>query len=86
MPTESLHVRCRFFARYAEILGTEELTLTLPRESIVLDAVRRVREELPHGARIPQRPLVAVNREHALADRPLADGDELAFLPPLAGG
>ncbi|HKI96727.1 MAG TPA: MoaD/ThiS family protein [Gemmatimonadales bacterium] len=86
MPTESLHVRCRFFARYAELLGTEEVALTLPGRSIVRDAVRRVRQELPHGERIPERPLVAVNREHALADRPLANGDELAFLPPLAGG
>ncbi len=86
MPTDSLHVRCRFFARYAELLGTEELALTLPGESIVRDAVRRVRNELPHGELIPEHPLVAVNREHALADRSLADGDELAFLPPLAGG
>ena len=86
MPIESLHVRCRFFARYAELLGTEEVQLTLPEQSIVRDAVRRVRQELQHGGRIPERPLVAVNREHALSDRPLVDGDELAFLPPLAGG
>jgi molybdopterin converting factor small subunit len=27
-----------------------------------------------------------VNTEHAPGSRPLSDGDELALLPPLAGG
>jgi molybdopterin converting factor small subunit len=30
--------------------------------------------------------MVAVNREHARSDRVLTEGDEVAFLPPLAGG
>jgi molybdopterin synthase sulfur carrier subunit len=35
---------------------------------------------LPTGVR------VAVNQSFASADMPLADGDELAFLPPISGG
>lgn len=35
---------------------------------------------LPTGVR------VAINRSFAAADTPLADGDELAFLPPISGG
>jgi molybdopterin converting factor small subunit len=35
---------------------------------------------LPVGVR------VAVNQAFASADMPLADGDELAFLPPISGG
>jgi molybdopterin synthase sulfur carrier subunit len=29
---------------------------------------------------------VAINQQFASADTPLADGDELAFLPPISGG
>ncbi len=35
---------------------------------------------LPHGLR------VAINQAFAEADTSLADGDELAFLPPISGG
>ncbi len=35
---------------------------------------------LPEGIR------VAINQAFAAADTPLADGDELAFLPPISGG
>lgn len=79
-------VTVRTFARYAELLGCEEITLALPEGATVQDAVERVRTSVPNGVALPARPLAAVNREHVLADAPLADGDELALLPPLAGG
>ena len=82
----SLTVRCRLLARYAEIAGQEEVTLELPRPSTVLDAVRFLRARIPNGSLLPERPLVAVNLEHALATAQLNDGDELALLPPIAGG
>ena len=41
---------------------------------------------LPGGAELPARPLCARNLAHVGADAALADGDELAVLPPLAGG
>ena len=37
-------------------------------------------DDLPDGLR------VAINQAFAAADTPLADGDELAFLPPISGG
>jgi molybdopterin converting factor small subunit len=79
-------VTVRAFARYADLLGCEEITLALPEGATVGDAVERVRTSLPNGGVLPERPLAAVNLEHVLADAPLADGDELALLPPLAGG
>lgn len=82
----SLTVRCRLLARYAEIIGQGEVTLELPRPSTVLDAVRCLRARVPNGSLLPERPLVAVNLEHALHTAILNDGDELALLPPIAGG
>lgn len=83
---ERIRVRCRLFARYAEVVGAEAVTLDLPPDSVVADAVERLRSELPRGDLLPARPMVAVNLEHVLPDRRLEDGDELALLPPLAGG
>lgn len=85
--TATLKVRCRFFARYQELLGREHLEIEIPAGASVSDAVGALRQSLGAMAtQLPKRPLVAVNRVHALYDRELADGDELALLPPLAGG
>ncbi|HEX9729839.1 MAG TPA: MoaD/ThiS family protein [Gemmatimonadales bacterium] len=81
-----LRIRCRLFARYAELLGRDEVTVELPAPAVVSDAVRRLRDVLPEGRLLPERPLVAVNQRHVLPGEPLADGDELALFPPLAGG
>ena len=79
-------VRVRFFARYAELLGRAEADVTLPVPATVGEVVRRVRETLPGGAALPERPLAAVNLTHARYDAPVRAGDEVALLPPMAGG
>jgi molybdopterin synthase catalytic subunit len=81
-----LTIRCRLFARYAEVVGREEVELSLPSDALVGDAVAALRRTVPGAAMLPERPLVAINQRHALPTDPLHDGDELAFLPPLAGG
>jgi len=81
-----LSVRCRFFARYAEMVGCDTYRLAVPSGATVADAVATVRERLRGATGLPADPMVAVNREHARSDRVLTEGDEVAFLPPLAGG
>lgn len=85
-PGSAVTVRFRFFARYAEVLGRAEASLRLKRPATVGDAVRALREQIPGADVLPEHPLVALNREHVLYDRPIDEGDELALLPPLAGG
>ena len=85
-PLQSLTVRCRFFARYAEVLGTAEVTIELPHPATVADAVAFLRARIPGGQLLPARPLTALNAVHALPAEELHEGDELALLPPLAGG
>jgi molybdopterin converting factor small subunit len=84
--TGVLRVRCRLFARYAEVVGREEVVLELPPDAVVADAVAALRAAVPRGDLLPSRPLVAVNFQHVLPGDRLKDGDELALLPPLAGG
>ena len=81
-----MRVTVRAFAQYAEWLGTDALTLEMPSTATISDVVASVRGAEPNGHLLPERPLVALNLQHVRDDRRLRDGDELALLPPLAGG
>jgi molybdopterin converting factor small subunit len=83
--TQIVHVRVLLFASYAEGLGLDTVRVALPALATVADALDHVRA-LPGGEQIPARPLCAVNLAHAPLDTLLAEGDEVALLPPLAGG
>src|SRR3954451_2436150 len=74
-------VRVRLFAGLRERAGRSELELELPEGARVADALAAV------GALVDGVPVVmAVNREYAAEDEPLAPGDELALIPPVSGG
>lgn len=79
-------VRSLFFATYRDLAGAEELEVELPAASTVRDLVRELRAARPGLAALPEHPAVAVNLEYAPLSTALADGDEVAFIPPVAGG
>jgi len=79
-------VRVRFFARYAELAGRSEGTVTIPLPATVSDVMKQVRDAWPGASALPAQPLAALNLRHVRLDAPVSDGDELALLPPLAGG
>jgi molybdopterin converting factor small subunit len=81
----AITVQALLFARYAELVGADRLTLSLPDGSRAGDAVSRLRDQLSAGG-LPSTVLLAVNGRQAAPERLLDDGDELAILPPLAGG
>jgi len=74
-------ITVRLFAGLRERAGTEVRELELPEGAALADVwpVLGLGEE-------PQGLLYAVNREYAARDRPLADGDEVALIPPVSGG
>lgn len=78
-------VRVLLFASYADAIGSPELALELPTGSRVSDLVERLRL-LPGADRLPPSPLVAVNAAYATAGAVLSAGDEVAIIPPVAGG
>ena len=80
-----MNVTVLLFASYADAFGNAELDLTLPPGATVGDALARV-SELPGAARVPPSPLIAVNERYASMDQQLSPGDELALIPPVAGG
>jgi molybdopterin synthase sulfur carrier subunit len=78
-------VRVLLFASYAEALGQSSLTLAVPAPATVAGVLQVLRRQ-PGGELLPERPLTAVNLEQARLDSPVKPGDEVAVLPPLAGG
>jgi molybdopterin converting factor small subunit len=81
----TLTVRVLLFASYAEALGLDAIELTFEGNATVADAISRLRA-LPAGNRLPTKPLCAVNLKQVSPSSPLNNGDELALLPPMAGG
>jgi molybdopterin converting factor small subunit len=78
-------VRVLLFASYAEKVGREALEVVVEPGMTVGAVVERVRA-LAGGAALPARPLCALNLAHVGPDAQVSSGDEIAILPPLAGG
>jgi molybdopterin converting factor subunit 1 len=81
-----VRVRVRLFALQRELAGTREMSLELDDGATVETSWAAVVERHPGLA--PGRPSVrfARNGEYADPATTLADGDEIAFIPPVSGG
>jgi molybdopterin synthase catalytic subunit/molybdopterin converting factor small subunit len=76
-----MRVVVKLFAGLRERAGTGERPLELPDGALASD----VWPELGLGEE-PDGLLYAVNREYAESGQPLAEGDEVALIPPVSGG
>ena len=81
-----MKVRTLFFASYREIMGGAELDVELPDGSTVADLITRLRARDEAASVLPVEPAVALNRSYCASDAVLSDGDEVALIPPVAGG
>lgn len=72
------------FASWAEALGASSVRLSLPTDARVRDVLAAA--EARAGGRALPRPVVAVNHRYAKPDAPVRAGDEVALIPPVAGG
>lgn len=77
-------VQIQYFAVLREQAGRNRETLATAA-STAADLYEELRER--HGLRLPRSMLrVAINEEFADWSRVLADGDQVVFIPPVAGG
>ena len=74
------------FAQYAELSGGERWEVPVPSDATVGGVLAALRQAAGGAAGLPDRPLCALNRRQAHLADAVAPGDEVAFLPPLAGG
>ncbi len=83
-PTSSATVL--LFARYAELVGSEQVEVPVAPGSDVRGLLQELRAGHPGAAALPDSPLCAINHRQARLADPVHPGDVVAFLPPLAGG
>lgn len=81
-----MRVTVLYFAVFRERLGIDEESLELPAGSRVGDAIVALAAKHEPIATLRTKFRVAVNQDFADDDHALADGDELALIPPVAGG
>ena len=81
-----MKVRVRLFGALAERAGRDHEELELSGDVTAGEIIRAVGDRHPAAAAILDRVSVAVNREVAPLERSVAEGDEVALLPPVAGG
>jgi molybdopterin synthase catalytic subunit len=82
-----MNVRVRLFAVLRERAGSDAIELELADGATVADALKALQENGPLAGLLARLPVqMAVNREYAGAQTPLARDDELALIPPVSGG
>src|SRR5688500_7680414 len=80
-----MRVLVRLFASYREAAGVGRMDLELPAGSTVKDVIKKILKDHPLVAEGRQI-VIARNREYVTPEEPLADGDEVALIPPVSGG
>jgi molybdopterin synthase catalytic subunit/molybdopterin converting factor small subunit len=81
-----MRVRVELMGRAAVEAGARELDLELAAGATAADAAERVVADHPSLVWLRRIARPAVNLEYVHWEHPLADGDEVAFIPPVSGG
>jgi molybdopterin synthase catalytic subunit len=81
-----MRVRVLVFGVLKDLIPDQSGELDLPQGATVHVLLNHFREYAAGQAALWSSLAVAVNREYVTAAHPLADGDEVALLPPVSGG
>ncbi len=81
-----MNITVLFFATLKDRAGAASLPLALPDDATVSLLKRTLAEQTPALAPALPTALVSINREFALPDDPLHEGDEVGLFPPVSGG
>src|ERR1700682_5884197 len=82
----AIAVRARLFARLRELAETDTEEVELPTGSTVSDVYDLMRKRHPRLDMDRKAVRAALNQEFIDWDAAVADGDEVAFIPPVSGG
>jgi len=78
----TVSIKVRYFASLKELLGRAEDMLEFDQALSVTDVWVKATESKV----MPDNTLAALNMEYVALDCVVADGDEVAFFPPVTGG
>jgi molybdopterin converting factor subunit 1 len=81
-----MRIHLLYFASFRDTAGRDREDRDLAEGTRVRDLWKELAREIQRFAAFPTMPPAAVNREYVEGETVLHDGDEVAFLPPVAGG
>lgn len=81
-----MQLQLRYFASIRETLGTAGETREVPDGATAGEVFDLLVAESSRLAPMKRATMLMVNQEYVAADHRLADGDELALIPPVSGG
>jgi sulfur-carrier protein len=81
-----MRITIRLFGRLREMAGASEFQRDVPAAATVAAAWELLVSEFPQVAPYARSVSAAVNADFAKMTAAVADGDEVAFLPPVSGG
>jgi molybdopterin converting factor subunit 1 len=81
-----MRIRLLYFAVLRDIIGKSEEVIDMPEGTRAQELWNRLRDKHDQLAGYDKPPMTAVNESYVPADEPLREGDEVAFIPPVAGG
>jgi sulfur-carrier protein len=81
-----MRVRILYFASFRDAVGRPEEVREIPVGTRVCDLWEILSREVWEFSRFSHMPPAAVNQLYQPGYVPLEDGDEVAYLPPVAGG
>lgn len=81
-----MDIQLRYFAILRELLGRSDEVRTVPDGTTAGDVFDLLAHETPRLSGLKRSVLLMVNQNYVPSSQILADGDELAFIPPVSGG
>ncbi len=81
-----MQVVVKLFGSLREAARLEEMRLTVPEGALLRDVRDLLAQQYPLFGELGDRLAASVNFDVSPLETPLSDGDEVAFLPPVAGG
>lgn len=81
-----MEIHVLFFGVLKDMAGQASETIDFPAGSRVQDVLSHYARRHPHVEAMLPSLAISVNQQYAGADYALAEGDEVAFLPPVSGG
>lgn len=81
-----MRIQTRFSGELVNQIGVARLSLTLPDGATVSDLLAQLRTQYPAAAERLTTAVPVIAGRHVAHTQPLANGQEVAFILPIAGG
>ncbi len=84
--SKQIEILVKFFAMVRQTVGKKDMTMKIEKGTKVEDIVEELIQEYPELEDIRDILVVSVNKGRVDDDYLLKEGDEVAIMPPVAGG